>query len=122
MWTRSNPGRTLDIATFLDEVAEAFDARPSIETGLMALCHALQLAYRSAGAILAIARCAGWIDRACDGAEAATVMLRPRARYLVNYRVQRALLERRSYGLVLIEKAGLRVSLFEYLPHTWPGG
>lgn len=78
----SNPRRALDIATLLDEAAKEFGARPSVETGLVALCHALQLPYRSAGAILTIARCAGWIAHVIEQ-RLAGMMLRPRARYLV---------------------------------------
>ncbi|TWS97309.1 helix-turn-helix domain-containing protein [Reyranella sp. CPCC 100927] len=78
-----NPDRTIDIVTFLEEAAEAFKIGPSVETGLVVLCHALQLPYRSAGAILTIARCAGWIAHVMEQ-RLAGVMLRPRARYLVN--------------------------------------
>lgn len=78
-----DPGRTLDILAFLQEAAGEFHARPSVETGLVVLCHALQLPYRSAGAILTIARCGGWIAHVMEQ-RLAGIMLRPRARYLVN--------------------------------------
>ena len=78
----ANSRRSHDIAAVLDEAAKAFGARPSVETGLVALCHALQLPYRSAGAILTIARCAGWIAHVIEQ-RLAGMMLRPRARYLV---------------------------------------
>jgi len=72
---RSRPG------ALLDEAARAFGARPSVEAGLVVLCSALRLPHRSAGAILAIARCAGWIAHVIEQ-RLAGVMLRPRARYL----------------------------------------
>jgi citrate synthase len=78
----SSSRRTLDISPLLDEATREFGARPSVETGLAALCHALQLPYRSAGAVLTIARCAGWIAHVIEQ-RLAGMMLRPRARYLV---------------------------------------
>ncbi|GEP54997.1 citrate synthase [Reyranella soli] len=78
-----NPDRTIDIVTFLEEAAQELKVRPSVETGLVVLCHALQLPYRSAGAILTIARCAGWIAHVMEQ-RLAGIMLRPRARYLVS--------------------------------------
>lgn len=64
-----------------EEATRAFGERPSVEAGLVALCSALRLPYRSAGAILAIARCAGWMAHVIEQ-RLAGVMLRPRARYL----------------------------------------
>jgi len=54
--------------------------RPGVEAGLVTLCHTLKLPYRSAGAILGISRCAGWIAHVIEQ-RLAGVMLRPRARY-----------------------------------------
>jgi citrate synthase len=74
-------GRRFAVAERLKEAFEEHGARPSAETGLVALCNALRLPYRSAGAILTIARTAGWIAH-CIEQRLAGVMLRPRARYM----------------------------------------
>jgi len=69
------------IGALLDDATRKLGVRPNAETGLVVLCHALRLPYRSAGAILTIARCAGWIAHVIEQRLAGT-MLRPRARYL----------------------------------------
>jgi citrate synthase len=73
--------RKFRFGDLLDEAFREFGARPGVEAGLVALCHALRLPYRSAGAILAIARCSGWIAHVIEQ-RLAGMMLRPRARYM----------------------------------------
>ncbi len=64
----------------LDEMLSREKARPSVEAGLAILCQVLRMPYRSAGAILTMARCAGWVAHVIEQ-RLAGVMLRPRARY-----------------------------------------
>jgi citrate synthase len=64
----------------MKELLHEQGATPAVETGLVVLCNALKLPYRSAGAVLAIARSAGWIAH-CIEQRLAGMMLRPRARY-----------------------------------------
>jgi citrate synthase len=64
----------------LEEVFEEHGARPSAETGLVVLCRTLKLPHRSAGAILTIARSAGWMAH-CIEQRMAGMMLRPKARF-----------------------------------------
>ena len=65
----------------VDEFASELGLQPSVEVGLVALCQALKMPYRSAGAILTVARSAGWIAHVIEQ-RLAGMMLRPRARYL----------------------------------------
>jgi citrate synthase len=73
--------RKFRFGDLLDEAFREFGARPGVEAGLVALCHSLKMPYRSAGAILAIARSAGWIAHVIEQ-RLAGMMLRPRARYM----------------------------------------
>lgn len=66
--------------SLLKEMLSAEKARPSIEVALVILCQVLGMPYRSAGAVLAIARCAGWVAHLIEQRLAGT-MLRPRARF-----------------------------------------
>jgi citrate synthase len=54
--------------------------RPGVETGLVLLCHALDMPERSAVALLTLSRCAGWIGHVIEQ-RTAGLMLRPRNRY-----------------------------------------
>ncbi|MCC6197463.1 MAG: hypothetical protein IT518_23680 [Burkholderiales bacterium] len=76
--TRSARART--IYAFVEEAEERLELRPSIEVGLVALSAALGLPERSAGAIWALGRTAGWIAHIVEQRLAGFV-LRPRARY-----------------------------------------
>ncbi|MGE3933854.1 MAG: citrate synthase [Rhodospirillaceae bacterium] len=64
----------------LDEMLSRENALPSCESGLVILCQTLGLPYRSAGAILLMTRCAGWVAHVIEQRLAGT-MLRPRARF-----------------------------------------
>ncbi len=64
----------------LDEMLRREKATPSVEVALVILCQVLRLPYRSAAAILTIARCAGWVAHLIEQ-RLAGIMLRPRARY-----------------------------------------
>ncbi len=72
--------RALTIYAFIEEAEERLELRPSIEVGLVALAAALGLPERSAGAIWALGRAAGWIAHVIEQRLAGFV-LRPRARY-----------------------------------------
>ena len=54
--------------------------RPTLDVGLVAIAHALQLPRGAALAIFACGRLAGWIAHALEQREAGH-LLRPRARY-----------------------------------------
>ncbi|MGE4338396.1 MAG: citrate synthase [Pigmentiphaga sp.] len=54
--------------------------QPNVEAGLVLLCYALGMPRRAAGALLAVARCAGWIGHIIEQ-RTAGLMLRPRIRY-----------------------------------------
>ena len=66
--------------SLLKEMLVKEKARPSIEAALVILCQVIGMPYRSAGAVLAIARCAGWVAHLIEQRLAGT-MLRPRARF-----------------------------------------
>lgn len=76
--TRSARART--IYAFIDEAEQRLELRPSIEVGLVALSAALGLPERSASALWALGRSAGWIAHVIEQRLAGFV-LRPRARY-----------------------------------------
>lgn len=76
--TRSARVRT--IYAFIDEAEQRLGLRPSIEVGLVALAAALDLPERSASALWALGRSAGWIAHVIEQRLAGFV-LRPRARY-----------------------------------------
>jgi citrate synthase len=69
------------IVEFIDEAEHRLHLRPSIEMGLVALAVALQLPERSAGALWALGRTAGWIAHVMEQRLAGYV-LRPRAKYI----------------------------------------
>ena len=69
------------IYQFIEEAEGTLHLRPSIEVGLVALCAALNLPERSAGALWALGRTAGWIAHVMEQ-RLAGHLLRPRARYV----------------------------------------
>lgn len=73
--------RRPDWAGYVISVQKQTGMPPTAEAALTALCHALCLPHRSAGAIYALSRTAGWIAHVIEQ-RMAGVMLRPRARYL----------------------------------------
>ncbi|HEY0466929.1 MAG TPA: citrate/2-methylcitrate synthase, partial [Polyangiaceae bacterium] len=54
---------------------------PTLDAGLVTLCHCLELPAGSAASIFAIGRSAGWVAHALEQ-RAAGYLLRPRARYV----------------------------------------
>jgi len=81
---RALPGQSpagFRFGPFLDEMLDRENAHPSCETGLVIVCQMLGMPYRSAGAILLMTRCAGWVAHVIEQRLAGT-MLRPRARFL----------------------------------------
>jgi citrate synthase len=69
------------IVEFIEEAEHRLHLRPSIEMGLVALAAALELPERSAGALWALGRAAGWIAHVMEQRLAGYV-LRPRAKYV----------------------------------------
>jgi citrate synthase len=69
------------IVEFIEEAEHRLHLRPSIEMGLVALAAALELPERSAGALWALGRTAGWIAHVMEQRLAGYV-LRPRAKYV----------------------------------------
>ncbi len=72
--------RIESIYAFIEEAEERLQLHPSIEVGLVALSAALDLPERSASALWALGRSAGWIAHVIEQRLAGFV-LRPRARY-----------------------------------------
>ena len=68
------------ILQFISDVEQRLKLRPTIETALVALTSALSLPQRSAGALWALGRSAGWIAHIMEQRLAGVVM-RPRARF-----------------------------------------
>ena len=56
---------------------------PTLDMGLVTLCHCLALPAGSAASIFAVGRCAGWVAHALEQ-RAARYLLRPRARYVAS--------------------------------------
>lgn len=69
------------VRELIGSVERDFDLRPGLEVGLIALAAALDLPPRSASAIWAIGRCAGWVAHVIEQRQQA-FMVRPRARYV----------------------------------------
>jgi citrate synthase len=67
--------------SLLDAMAQGGHPAPTLDAGLVALCHCLELPKGSAAAIFALGRCAGWVAHALEQ-RAAGYVLRPRARYV----------------------------------------
>ncbi len=68
------------IVRLIESVEARFDLQPSLEVGLVALAVALQLPERSASALWALSRVAGWVAHVIEQRQAG-FMVRPRARY-----------------------------------------
>lgn len=68
------------LADHVAQVQARSGIRPAVETGLVLLCHAMEMPRRSASALLTIARFAGWIGHVIEQ-RTAGLMLRPRNRY-----------------------------------------
>jgi len=65
----------------LDAMARGGHPAPTLDAGLVTLCHCLELPPGSAGSIFAVGRCAGWVAHALEQ-RAAGYLLRPRALYV----------------------------------------
>ena len=70
-----------NLSDALLRIENEFDAHPTVETGLVFLCRALGLPYRSAGGIYALGRSAGWVAHVLEQRLAGFV-IRPRAKYV----------------------------------------
>lgn len=80
----AQPGKRADTAWMVGWIAAARDqlgVRPSLVAGLVAVCAALGMPRRSAGALMALSRCAGWLAHAAEQ-RLSGVAVRPRARYI----------------------------------------
>jgi citrate synthase len=69
------------VFAFIDEAGASFQAYPSLPVGLVTLAAALRLPPRTAGAIMALGRVAGWVAHVQEQ-RLAGFLLRPRARYV----------------------------------------
>jgi citrate synthase len=69
------------IVELVSRAEERFDLQPSLEVGLVAVAASLQLPERSASALWALARVAGWVAHIIEQRQAG-FMVRPRARYV----------------------------------------
>lgn len=69
------------IHAFIEEAEQRLHLRPSVEVGLIALAAALRLPERSASALWALGRTAGWIAHIMEQRGRGSV-LRPHARYI----------------------------------------
>jgi citrate synthase len=76
---RSEPAKTA--LALLEVVHRAEHPAPTLDAGLVTLCHCLELPPGSAAAIFALGRSAGWVAHALEQ-RAARYLLRPRARYI----------------------------------------
>lgn len=65
----------------LDAMERGGHPAPTLDAGLVALCHSLQLPRGTAATIFALGRTAGWVAHALEQ-RAAGYVLRPRARYV----------------------------------------
>lgn len=83
-WARELAPRGRGVRTLLavvDAMARTRGARPSVETGVVAVALALGLPPGSAAGLFSLGRCAGWIAHVLEQREQGT-LLRPRARYV----------------------------------------
>ncbi len=69
------------ITGFLDEARDRFAAQPSLPVGLVAVTAALGLPPRTAGALMALGRAAGWVAHVQEQ-RLAGFLMRPRSRYV----------------------------------------
>lgn len=75
---RSDAGR---MAAWMAAAREQLGVRPSVVAGLVAVCAALGMPRRSAGALMALSRTAGWLAHSQEQ-RLSGVTVRPRARYI----------------------------------------
>jgi len=76
---RSEPARTA--FALLDAMKRGGHPAPTLDAGLVTLCHCLSLPPGSAATLFAVGRSAGWVAHALEQ-RAAGYLLRPRARYV----------------------------------------
>jgi len=76
---RSEPARTA--FALLEAMKRGGHPAPTLDAGLVTLCHCLGLPTGSAATIFAVGRSAGWVAHALEQ-RAAGYLLRPRARYV----------------------------------------
>jgi citrate synthase len=77
-------GKRTDTAWMVGWIAaarEQLGVRPSVVAGLVAVCAALGMPPRSAGALMALSRTAGWLAHSAEQ-RLSGVAVRPRARYI----------------------------------------
>ena len=78
------PGKRTDTAwmgAWMAAAREQLGVRPSVVGGLVAVCAALGMPRRSAGALMALSRTAGWLAHSSEQ-RMSGVTVRPRARYI----------------------------------------
>ena len=76
---RSDPARTA--FALLEAMKRGGHPSPTLDAGLVTLCHCLELPAGSAASIFAVGRSAGWVAHALEQ-RASGSLLRPRARYV----------------------------------------
>ena len=69
------------IVSWIRAAHEQLGIRPSVVVGLVAVCAALGMPRRSAGALMALSRTAGWLAHSAEQ-RLSGVAVRPRARYI----------------------------------------
>jgi len=77
----SKSGTARTAFALLDAMAKGGHPAPTLDAGLVTLCHCLGLPRGSAASIFALGRSAGWVAHALEQ-RAAGYLLRPRARYV----------------------------------------
>jgi citrate synthase len=71
---------TRNMLLALDGMEKQFNARPSIEAGLVVICRSLGLPDHTAGGLFALSRSAGWVAHVLEQ-RLAGFMIRPRAKF-----------------------------------------
>ena len=69
------------MVSWIGTAREQLGVRPSVVAGLVAVCAALGMPRRSAGALMALSRTAGWLAHSAEQ-RLSGVAVRPRARYI----------------------------------------
>ena len=69
------------MAAWIEAARRQLGVRPSVVAGLVAVCAALGMPRRSAGALMALSRTAGWVAHS-EEQRLSGVTVRPRARYI----------------------------------------
>lgn len=77
---RRRPPGLRQLHAFLDEAEARMGLHPRVETGVVALCLAMDLPAQAPGALFTLARTAGWVAHVVEQ-RTAGFMLRPRAKY-----------------------------------------